>query len=82
MGTATVNVCYGSRTVDRPTVDEHDVPLLDALLPQDGGKGLDLIEQLPVRDALLGVGDGAVVEDGGGVAVAGEHVAVNTVVAG
>lgn len=64
------------------TVDQHDVALLDALLAQDAGKGLDLIEELLVGDGLLGLGHGAVVEDGRGVAVAGVHVAVDAVVAG
>lgn len=65
----------------RLTVDKHDIPLLDTLLPQHGGKDLDLVKQLLVREALLGVGDGAVVEDGGGVAAAGEDVPVDAVVA-
>lgn len=63
------------------TVDKHDIPLLDTLLPQDGSEDLDLIEQLLVCDALLGVGDGAVVKNGGEVTVAGKDMSVNTVVA-
>ena len=64
------------------TVDEDHIPLFDALLAEDAGEGLDLVEELLVRDPLLGFGDGAVVQDGGQVAVAGVDMAVDAVVAG
>jgi hypothetical protein len=81
MGTGTVRVwTTPPRRRSRPTVDEHDVPLLNTLLPQDGSEHLDLIEQLLVRDALLGVGYWAVVEDSGEVTVAGEDMTVDAVV--
>ncbi len=55
----------------RHTIHENDIPLTDALLAQHAGKGLDLCQQLPVREALLGPGYGAVVEEGRLAAAAG-----------
>jgi len=63
------------------TIHQHNITLLDALLPQRARSDLDLVEKLLVREGLLGAGDGAVPEDGRSVAVAGQHVPVDAVVA-
>ena len=63
------------------TVYQDYISLLDTLLLEHRRKDLHLIEQLFVRDALLGVGNRAVVQDGGRVAVAGEDMTVYAVVA-
>jgi len=63
------------------TIHEHHIALLDAFLAQCAGKGLDLGQQLLVADALLGLRYGTVVEDGGGVPVPGQDMAVDAVVA-
>lgn len=67
---------------DHGHIDEHDVAPAHALVAQDGSEGLDLIEELGVGDALLGARDWAVIEDGRTLAMAGEDVAVDAVVAG
>lgn len=50
-------------------------------MAQDAGEGFYLREELGVAEPLFGVGYWAVVEDSGLVAVAGENVPVNAVVA-
>lgn len=69
---------------DHGHVDQHDVALADvAFVAEDGSEGLDLGEERGVGGGLFcRGGDGAVVEDGWGGAVACQDVPVEAVVAG
>ncbi len=71
-----------NRFGDHRHVDQHAVAGRDAKILQDGAERRRLIKQFAIGDCPLGRGDGAVVVDGGLVAAAGLHMAVERIVAG
>ena len=63
-------------------IEDDAVALGDAEVAQHGAEQLHLRQQAAVGEGLLGVGDGRIVDQRGLVVAAGEHVAVERVVAG